>query len=127
MSSSHSSENRGSPQSHSTYDEDLYLVVHSGQGVAIQCQFCPGQGFRRSKLRPEDITQLLLMRYPVRCLRCSQRQRVSFTVAGISVPSHVRQRRARQMVQQKHWKEPETRASEPLQADEAGREEQNLD
>ena len=47
------------------------------------------------------------MRYPVRCLRCSQRQLVSFTVAGISVPSHVKQRRARQMVaQHKNWSEP---------------------
>ena len=30
------------------------------------------------------------MRYPVRCLRCSQRQLVSFTLAGISLASHVR-------------------------------------
>lgn len=35
------------------------------------------------------------MRYPVRCLRCGQRQMVSFTVAGISVPSHIKQRRVR--------------------------------
>ena len=47
------------------------------------------------------------MRYPVRCLRCSQRQMVSFTVAGISVPSHVKQRQARHLSgQQQHWSEP---------------------
>ncbi len=61
-------------------------------GVPIQCQFCVGQKFRRSRLRGGDIRQLLLMRYPVRCTRCSQRQAVSFTVAGISIPSYVRSR-----------------------------------
>ena len=59
-------------------------------GIAIQCQFCVGRNFRRSRLRRTDLKQLLLMRYPVRCLRCSQRQMVSFSVAGISVPSHVK-------------------------------------
>jgi len=48
-----------------------------------------------------------MMRYPVRCLRCGQRQMVSFTVAGISVPSYVKQRQARRMSgEQKHWSEP---------------------
>ena len=59
-------------------------------GIAIQCQFCVGRNFRRSRLRRTDIKQLLLMRYPVRCLRCSQRQMVSFSVAGISIPSHAK-------------------------------------
>ncbi len=59
-------------------------------GIPIQCQFCVGRSFRRSRLRTADLPQLLMMRYPVRCRRCSQRQMVSFTVAGISVPSHVR-------------------------------------
>jgi hypothetical protein len=85
----------------------MFLGVPTGSGVSIQCQFCPGQGFRRSTLRAEDLKDIFLMRYPVRCLRCSQRQLVSFTVAGVSIPSHVKQRRAKQIVsQQKHWSEP---------------------
>ncbi len=62
--------------------------MHSG--IPIQCQFCVGQLFRRSRLRAADLSTLLLMRYPVRCVRCAQRQAVSFTVAGISVPSPIR-------------------------------------
>ncbi len=61
-------------------------------GVPLQCQFCVGQRFRRSRLRLGDIPQLLLMRYPVRCARCNQRQTVSFTVAAVSIPSDVRHR-----------------------------------
>ena len=61
-------------------------------GVPLQCQFCIGQSFRRSRLRMGDIPQLLLMRYPVRCARCSQRQSVSFTVAAVSIPSSIRHR-----------------------------------
>ncbi len=59
-------------------------------GIPIQCQFCVGRNFRRSRWRKGDFKQLLLMRYPVRCLRCSQRQWVSFSVAGISIPSHAK-------------------------------------
>ncbi len=68
--------------------------MHSG--VPIQCQYCVGQTFRRSRLRSADIRNLLLMRYPVRCIRCAQRQTVSFTVAGISAPSYLRRRDAPQ-------------------------------
>jgi hypothetical protein len=94
---------------HSSYSagDEVLLGVHAGKGVSIQCQFCPGQGFRRSTLRAEDLKDIFLMRYPVRCLRCSQRQLVSFTVAGVSIPAHVKQRRAPQVVlQRKHWSEP---------------------
>ncbi len=70
-------------------------------GVPIRCQFCVGQKFRRSRLRSNDFRSLLLMRYPVRCLRCAQRQLVSFTIAGISLASHVRPQRKRQSLQQK--------------------------
>ena len=62
-------------------------------GVPIQCQYCSGQAFRRSTLRGDDFFQMLLMRYPVRCLRCSQRQGVSFTVAGVSLSSKDRPKR----------------------------------
>jgi hypothetical protein len=67
-----------------------HLGKNTIQGVPIQCQFCSGQAFRRSTLRGKDFTQLLLMRYPVRCLRCSQRQEVSFTVASLSLSSKTR-------------------------------------
>ena len=60
-----------------------------------------------------DIKQILLMRYPVRCLRCSQRQLVSFTIAGISVPSHVKQRRARHASRLKHWTHPSRESLRP--------------
>ena len=63
----------------SAADRELERMHH---GTPIQCQFCVGQKFRRSRLRGADIRQLLLMRYPVRCTRCSQRQTVSFTIDG---------------------------------------------
>ena len=60
-----------------------------------------------------DIKQIFLMRYPVRCLRCSQRQLVSFTIAGISVPSHVKQRSARHVSHLKHWSQPSRESLRP--------------
>lgn len=72
----------------SSYSQAVAGSMITGVGIAIQCQFCPGQTFRRSHLRATDIQDIVLMRYPVRCLRCSQRQAVSYTIAGISLPSH---------------------------------------
>jgi hypothetical protein len=97
--------------------EALNSGVMEARGIAIQCQYCPGQAFRRSRLRIADLTDLFLMRYPVRCLRCSQRQRVSFTIAGISVPSHVKQRRARHTyAKDKLWQEPVKQSLKPISA-----------
>ena len=80
--------------------------INSGP-VAIQCQYCSGQTFRRSRLRREDFWQIFLMRYPVRCLRCSQRQMVSFTIAGLSVSSLTRHTRpVRTQDTWKNWTEP---------------------
>ena len=59
------------------------------------CIFCPGESFRRSRLRPRDFSTLMKLRYPVRCLRCSQRQLVSFALAGLSVPASVKHHRVR--------------------------------
>ena len=102
-------------QSSSHEDEQLYAAaVMIGRGVQIQCQYCPGHAFRRSRLRTVDLKEILMMKYPVRCLRCSQRQLVSFTVAGISVPSHVKQRRARRgQPEVKHWPEPVKQSLRP--------------
>lgn len=72
----------------SSYNQAVAGSMISGAGIAIQCQFCPGNTFRRSHLRSTDFWDLVLMRYPVRCLRCSQRQAVSYTIAGLSLPSH---------------------------------------
>lgn len=74
--------------------------------MPIQCQYCSGQSFRRSRLRSDDFWQMVLMRYPVRCLRCSQRQMVSFTVAALSHSSltkHTRPMRTEETW--KHWTE----------------------
>lgn len=78
-------------------------------GAPIYCQFCPGQDFRRSRLRSGDLRHLLLMRYPVRCLRCGQRQVVSFTVAGLSLSSSTRQPRPQRREREKNWTEPADR------------------
>jgi hypothetical protein len=69
-------------------------------GVPIRCQYCVGQSFRRSRLRSDDVRSIFLMRYPVRCLRCAQRQLVSFTLAGISLPANARTQRRRRPSQQ---------------------------
>lgn len=74
--------------------------------MPIQCQYCSGQSFRRSRLRSEDFWQMVLMRYPVRCLRCSQRQMVSFTIAGLSLSSLTKHTRpVRTEETWKHWTE----------------------
>jgi hypothetical protein len=70
-----------------------YLGLDPYHGVPIQCQFCSGTNFRRSTLRSDDFSQILLMRYPVRCLRCGQRQMVSYTVASLALSSSVKPRR----------------------------------
>jgi hypothetical protein len=97
---------RSKKRPHSSYNraERGTLPVH---GVPVQCQFCTGQTFRRSRLRSEDFWQLIFMRYPVRCLRCSQRQGVSFAIAGISgntITPHSRPIRAQDTW--KNWTEP---------------------
>jgi len=70
-----------------------YLGVDPYHGIPIQCQFCSGQSFRRSSLRGDDFTQIMLMRYPVRCLRCGQRQLVSYIVASLAFSSSFKPRR----------------------------------
>lgn len=77
------------------YDEGRIPGVDIALQMSMQCKFCRAQGFRRSSLRITDMKYLFLLRYPVRCLRCSKRQMVSFVVARISEPSRAKQRRAR--------------------------------
>lgn len=89
----HDRTSRQTVGAHSSHDGPLMSQSSSG-AIAIQCQFCPCQRFRRSRVRSNDLMDLFLMRYPVRCLRCGQRQAVSYTVAAVSVPSHVRHKQA---------------------------------
>src|ERR1700733_2018631 len=89
---------------HSSRNRTPYLGVDPYHGVPIQCQFCSGKDFRRSTLRSEDFTEILLMRYPVRCLRCGQRQMVSYTVASLSLSSSIKPRRRHRPVDpSKRW------------------------
>lgn len=99
--------------------QEWAAAVEAARGIPIRCQFCSGQAFRRSRLRGPDFMDILQMRYPVRCLRCGQRQLVSFTIAGISVPSHVKQRRAR-LAHTGAWTEPVKESLKPKPVREAG-------
>ena len=90
-----------------SHEREPLFGVDPQNGAPIRCQYCTGQSFRRSSLRSQDLTEILLMRYPVRCLRCSQRQLVSFTVAGLSISSSIKiNKRRRQSVLPEHWKDP---------------------
>jgi hypothetical protein len=78
-----------------------------------RCQFCPGRAFRRSRLRFSDVPSLLLMRYPVRCMLCSKRQLVTFTTAGLSVSSSVKQLKTRDRAQEWSGADPSAHVAEP--------------
>jgi DNA-directed RNA polymerase subunit RPC12/RpoP len=98
---------RGRQRAHSSHNRAIYDDISSGNGVPIRCQHCSHQSFRRSSLRATDFSQIFFMRYPVRCLRCGQRQMVSFTVAGISLPPSSRtQKDSFEVPTSKHWTEP---------------------
>jgi DNA-directed RNA polymerase subunit RPC12/RpoP len=97
---------RSRHRAHSSHDRAIYSDVSASNGVPLRCQYCSHQSFRRSSLRAADFTQILLMRYPVRCLRCGQRQLVSFTVASISLSSSIKPRKSFEVPTSKHWTEP---------------------
>jgi hypothetical protein len=89
---------------HSSPKPTPYLGLDPYHGVPIQCQFCSGKDFRRSSLRSEDFSEILLMRYPVRCLRCGQRQMVSYTIASLAISSSIKPRRRHRPVDpSKRW------------------------
>ncbi len=48
-------------------------VLDIPQGV-VACQFCGNTRFRRSRVRLGDVKEFLLLRLPLRCMRCNQRQ-----------------------------------------------------
>jgi hypothetical protein len=41
--------------------------------MGIYCHFCGQSKFRISRFRTSDLSQMLLLRFPVRCLTCGQR------------------------------------------------------
>ena len=49
--------------------------------TALRCHFCGGTSLRRSRYRASDLSWLLVLRWPVRCRRCSKRQFVFLTTA----------------------------------------------
>ena len=54
------------------------------EGV-IACQFCAFTRFRRSRVRLGDLSEFALLRMPVRCMRCNQRQYQSVLTTALAV------------------------------------------
>ena len=48
------------------------------------CRFCGNFGFRRSRLRFADLSRLLTLKLPVRCVRCGKRQYAGLSVASLA-------------------------------------------
>jgi DNA-directed RNA polymerase subunit RPC12/RpoP len=104
---------RDEHRTHSSPPQAVYSDASATSGVPIRCQYCSYQNFRRSSLRATDLTQILLMRCPVRCMRCGQRQMVSFTVAGLSLPPSSKPHRSFETPVSKHWTEPHSDSAPP--------------
>ena len=51
----------------------------------LHCPTCYSTKFQLSRIRPEERLQLLLMRYPVRCMKCNAR-----VMASRSYANHLR-------------------------------------
>lgn len=58
-------------------------ILEIPKGV-VACHFCGFTRFRRSKMRLGDAKEFLLMRLPVRCGRCNQRQYVSMLTSSLA-------------------------------------------
>jgi len=63
---------------------------------SVGCPFCGNAHFRRSRLRFTDLAEVMMLRYPVRCTRCSQRQ---FTDLYIAMLSHAPKYRGERLAQ----------------------------
>lgn len=50
----------------------------------VACQFCGNTRFRRSRVRLGDVVEVFLLRLPLRCMRCNQRQYGSFLTASVA-------------------------------------------
>jgi hypothetical protein len=60
------------------YEVRPVVALREGE---LACEFCGYNRFRRSRTRFRDLMELLMMRYPVRCMRCGQRQYFELTFA----------------------------------------------
>ena len=81
----------------------------------IGCIFCANTKFRRSRVRIHDLRELMLLRYPLRCMRCNQRQYGYFLTAGMALPPRSQSTRvARGKETWKAWTETEM-SGQPLQ------------
>lgn len=63
------------------YQERPTVELRKG---SVGCPFCGNAHFRRSRLRLRDLAEVLMLRYPVRCTRCSQRQFTDLYIAMLS-------------------------------------------
>lgn len=81
------------------YQERPTVELRKG---AVGCPFCGNAHFRRSRLRFTDLAEVLMLRYPVRCTRCSQRQYTDLYIAMLSASPKFRGERLAQG--QDSWK-----------------------
>lgn len=89
-------------------------VVEVPDGV-IACSFCGNTRFRRSRVRVQDLVEVLLLRYPVRCTRCNQRQYASYLTASLALPPRSHQERvARGGETWQAWTEQGRQGSRPM-------------
>lgn len=78
----------------------------------IACPFCGNRRFRRSRFRSEDLLHLAVLRYPLRCTRCNQRQYGTFAAAGLAEPRrNMRREAVRSRNTWKDWTGGETASS----------------
>jgi hypothetical protein len=68
----------------------------------MECKLCGSTKFRISRLRVPDLSELVLLQYPVRCRVCYKREYVSFLTAFLIRRANKRRRREerRRKVQQ---------------------------
>lgn len=64
--------------------EDAQPYTAPVPGGAIACIFCGHSKFRRSRVLFSDLREMLLLRYPVRCMRCHQRQHGYLLTAALA-------------------------------------------
>ncbi len=81
------------------YRPDGVLDIPAG---VVACQFCGYTRFRRSRVRLADIKELLLLRLPLRCMRCNQRQYGMVVTSALAIGTRNHGPRAAQT--QDTWK-----------------------
>lgn len=55
----------------------------------MTCRYCNSSKVRTSRFRLADLAQLLLLKYPVRCRKCRERQYTGLiTAMGLERDSH---------------------------------------